>query len=183
MSRSRSAMVVVLVSGLALGCLSDADSNPTSPSISWTSSPLESAKHGQQQVTGRIFINLVDFGGAPQRMSFSAVRHRDGRVTGQFQIFSSQEPGIRVHGIVTCLGIEDNLARLGGIITRSSPPGFESLAFWRVVDNGEGHLAPPDLSSDLAAFAPPELVEEFCAVGFDFPPLVPSPRGNIQVRP
>ena len=116
-------------------------------------------------------------------MSFSAIRHRDGRVTGQFQIFSEQEPGVRVHGILTCLGIDGNLARLGGVITRSSPPGFESLAFWRVVDNGEGRHAPPDLSSDLAAFAPPELVEEFCAVGFDFPPLVPSPQGNIQVSP
>ena len=184
MSRSRSVMVVVLVSGLALGCLSDADSNPTSPSISWTSSPLESAKHGQQQVTGSIFINLVEFGGAPQRMSFSAVRHRDGRVTGQFQILSSQEPGIRVHGIVTCLGVDGNLARLGGVITRSSPPGFESPAFWRVVDNGEGRQAPPDLASDVSAFNPPEIVEAFCEEGFgDFPPLLPSPRGNIQVRP
>jgi hypothetical protein len=184
MSRSRSVMVVLLVSGLALGCLSDADSNPTSPSFSWTNSPLESAKHGQQQVTGSIFINLVDFGGAPQRMSFSAIRHRDGRVTGQFQIFSSQEPGIRVHGIVTCLGIDGSLARLGGVVTRSSPPGLESPAFWRVVDNGEGRHAPPDLGSDLAIFASPEDVQEFCAVGFgDFPPLLSSLRGNIQVRP
>jgi hypothetical protein len=181
---SRSLMVVLLVSGLAFGCLSDTDSNPTNPSLSVTNSPLESARHGQQQVTGSIFINLAELGGAPQRMSFSAVRHRDGRVTGQFQIFSSQAPGVRIHGIVTCLGVDGNLARLGGVITRSSPPGFESLAFWRVVDNGEGLQAPPDLSSDVGAFAPPEVVEEFCAEGFgDFPPLLPSLRGNIQVRP
>ncbi len=183
MPRSPSVAAVLLASGLALGCSSDADPNPTSPSLSSANIPLESATQGQQQVTGSIFINLVDFGGAPQRMSFNAVRHRDGRVSGQFQIFSSQEPGIRVHGIVTCLGIDGNLARLGGLITRSSPAGFESPAFWRVVDNGEGRHAPADLSSDLAAFAPPEIVEEFCALGFDFPPLLPSPQGNIQVRP
>jgi hypothetical protein len=183
MSRSLSVATVLLASGLALGCSGDLDSNSTSPSLSPVTTPLESANQGQQQVTGSIFINLADFGGAPQRMSFSAIRHRDGRVTGQFQIFSSQEPGVRVHGIVTCLGIDGNLARLGGIVTRSSPPGSEGPAFWRVVDNGEGSNAPPDLSSDVFAFAPPELVEEFCAVGFDFPPLMPSLQGNIQVRP
>jgi hypothetical protein len=183
MSRSPFIAVLLLASGLALGCSSDAAPNPTGPTVSAANTALESATQGQQQVTGSIFINLVEFGGAPQRMSFSAIRHRDGRVTGQFQIFSSQEPGIRIHGIVTCLGIDGNLARLGGVITRSSPPGFESAGFWRVVDNGEGHHAPPDLSSDLFAFTPPEIVEEFCAVGFDFPPLLPSPQGNIQVRP
>jgi hypothetical protein len=183
MSRSPSAAAVLLASGLALGCSGDAHPNPTGPSLSSANTRLESATHGQQQVTGSIFINLPEAGGAPQRMSFTAIRHRNGTVTGQFQIFSSQEPGIRVHGIVTCLGIDGNLARLGGVITRSSPPGFESAGFWRVVDNGEGHHAPPDLSSDLFAFTPPEIVEEFCAVGFDFPPLLPSPQGNIQVRP
>jgi hypothetical protein len=183
MSRSPSVAALLLASGLALGCSGDLDPNPTSPSLSSAITPLESANQGQQQVTGSIFINLADFGGAPQRMSFSAIRHRDGRVTGQFQIFSSQEPGVRVHGIVTCLGIDGNLARLGGAITRSSPPGFEGPTFWRVVDNGEGRHAPPDLSSDLIPFVPPEIVEEFCTVGFDFPPLIPSPQGNIQVRP
>jgi hypothetical protein len=59
-------------------------------------------------------------------MRTHSFRHRDGRVTGQFQIFSSQEPGLRIHGIVTCLRVGGNLARLGGVITRSSPPGFES---------------------------------------------------------
>ena len=183
MSRSRSAPSVLLASGLALGCSGDGHPHPTDPSLPSASTPLERAAHAQQQVTGSIFVNLPEAGGAPQRMSFSAVRHRDGRVTGQFQIFSAQEPGIRVHGIVTCMGIDGNLARLGGVITRSSPPGFESGSFWRVVDNGEGRHALPDLSSDLFAFTPPEIVEEFCAVGFDFPPLLPSPKGNIQVRP
>ena len=96
---------------LALGCSADLDPNPTSPSLSPANTQLESANQGQQRVTGSIFINLADFGGAPQRMSFSAIRHRDGRVTGQFQIFSEQEPGVRVHGILTCLGIDGNLAR------------------------------------------------------------------------
>jgi hypothetical protein len=183
MSRSPSLIAVLLVSSLALGCSIDADPDLTSPSLSAVNAPPEGARQGQQQVTGSMLVILPEAGDAPQRMSFGAIRHRNGRVTGQFQIFSSQGPGIRVHGIVTCLGIEGDQARLGGVITRSSPPGFESAGFWRVVDNGEGRRAPPDLSSDFFAFAPPEIVEEFCALGFgDFPPLLASRRGNIQVH-
>jgi hypothetical protein len=164
------------------GCSDKTEPQLTSPSAAPALRPQQQSAGSEQQVTGSVLVDLTEFGGAPQRMAFSAIRHRDGRVSGQFQIFSEQEPGIRVHGVVTCLGIDGNLARLGGVITKSSPTGFESPAFWAVVDNGEGPGAPPDQSSDVGAFAPPELVEEFCALGFELP-FLPSLRGNIQVHP
>jgi hypothetical protein len=107
-------------------------------------------------------------------------------VGGQFELFTEQEGGIRVHGTITCLGIRDNdgelVGHLGGAITQSTVPDFVGgNVVWTVVDEGEGKAAPPDLASDLS-FATPEELEGFCA--FDFGLFViPSERGNIQVHP
>jgi hypothetical protein len=173
----------LLCCGVALsGCGSDATVEPTGPTSSGLDRPLQKASGTQQQVTGSAFISLD---GVPERITFSAIRHQDGRVSGQFQLFTEQIGGVRLHGIITCLGIDGTLARLGGEVTQSSPPGFESGAIWAVIDNGEGAGAPPDESTDMFVFTPPEVVEEFCTGGLETPFLVPfhSARGNIQVHP
>ena len=74
------------------------------------------------------------------------------------------------------------VGHLGGVITRRSAPGFEgATVFWTVVDSGEGPTA-RDLASDLGAFAPPEVVEDFCNFVFGIP-VLPSERGDIQIHP
>jgi hypothetical protein len=172
--------------GLA-SCGSDADDDPTSPSIAAPSSPELQAQRSQQQITGVAFITLVEAGNAAERFTFSAVRHRDGRISGQFQLFTEQEGGIRLHGKITCLGIRSEggelIGHLSATVTKSSEPLFEGLDLvWTVVDRGEGAgAALPDLASDLF-IATPEEVEGFCAFEFGLP-INESERGNIQVHP
>jgi hypothetical protein len=123
------------------GCGNDAGDTPMGPSIATPSSPALQAQRTQQQITGIAFITLVEAGSAPERLTFSAVRHRDGRVSGQFELFAEQEGGIRLHGTITCLGIRSEggelVGHLGATVTQSSEPFFEGLQLvWTVVDEG-----------------------------------------------
>ena len=178
--------LLLCAAGIA-GCGNDAGDSPMSPSITTPSSPALRTQRTQQQITGIAFITLVEAGNAAERFTFSAVRHRDGRVSGQFELFTEQEGGIRLHGTITCLGIRSEggelIGHLGATVTQSSEPFFEGLQLvWTVVDEGEGAGAAfPDFASDLALVTPEE-VEGFCA--FEFPlPINESERGNIQVHP
>jgi hypothetical protein len=184
----RQAPILTLLCTASLaGCGNDGGFDPTSPSTAPVSSPQFQATGAQQQITGVAFITLVEAGNAAERFTFSAVRHRDGRVSGQFQLFTEQAGGIRLHGTITCLGIlsvdGELVGHLGGTITKSSFPGLEGGNFiWTVVDEGEGGGALPDLASDLFGPTPPEVVEDFCAFAFGLP-INESERGNIQVHP
>jgi hypothetical protein len=169
------------------GCGSDAAFDPTSASTVPASGPQLKSTGTQQQITGVAFITLVEAGNAAERFTFSAVRHRDGDVSGQFELFTEQDGGIRLHGTITCLGILDLdgelVGHLGGTVTRSSVPDLLGTnVIWTVVDEGEGGTAFPDLASDLFGFTPPDVVEDFCAFAFGLP-VNESHRGNIQVHP
>ena len=117
--------------------------------------------------------------------SFSAIRHKDGSVSGEFENHVENaltgEPILTAHVTIVCFTINGNVARIGGIIDRQTglpiPPGVAPEGFITVVDNGEGRDAPPDLAS------PPGLGPPFqhCETGFQRP-LFPIERGN-QVRP
>ena len=169
------------------GCASDAGDDPMSPSIATPSGPALRAQRTQQQITGVAFITLVEADNAAERFTFNAVRHHDGDISGQFELFTEQEGGLRLHGTITCFGIRSEggelIGHLGATVTQSSDPSFEGLHLvWTVVDEGEGAGAAfPDFSSDLG-IATPEEVEAFCT--FEFPlPIMASERGNIQVHP
>jgi hypothetical protein len=88
-----------------------------------------------------------------------------------------------LHGRVTCLSIVGNTARIGGIVERSTHPFYEQGGgiTWTVSDAGES-AATPDLASYMSYifFTDPT---GFCATGEPALPMVPSDRGNIQVRP
>jgi hypothetical protein len=178
--------VVLLCCAAVLGaCSSGLEPDPANAPATTAVNTRSAASDLHQQITGNAFITLVDAGNAPERFTFSAVRHAGG-VKGQFELFTAQEGGIRVHGTISCLGIlaegGELVGHLGGTITRSSAPGFEGAnVIWTVVDAGEGSGA-QDEASDLAAFAPPEVVEDFCDFAFGLP-VLPSERGNIQIHP
>jgi hypothetical protein len=132
---------------------------------------------GSARITFTLGAVVVD------RYEFSAVRHNDGRVTGNFNFrsrFSNVE--VRARGDVLCVAVNGNRARIGGIVRQSDfeegiPVGSQFL--WSVTDNGEGSNDEPDTASPLLGTAD---AASYCAAGAP-PPEFPSGRGNIQVKP
>jgi hypothetical protein len=116
--------------------------------------------------------------------SLSAIRHKDGSVSGQFENHVENaltgEFLLAAHVRITCFTINGNIARIGGVIERQTgiPVPPETEGFITVVDNGEGDAAPPDLAS-APALGP---AATHCETGFARP-LFEIDRGNIQVRP
>ena len=69
-------------------------------------------------------------------------------IKGEFEMHD-QISDVRIHGDVTCLRVEANQARLGGVVTQSTDPKVPvgSAVTWFAADNGEGLLDKPDLLS------------------------------------
>jgi hypothetical protein len=121
----------------------------------------------------------------------TALEREDGSVSGQFEMHLRQFP-VRIHGRITCIGVQGNAAWLGGVIelidgSFPAPPGSIGPGTpirIRVVDNGEGSDAPTDLISGLGTFGgQSEGVElGYCATKPSQPMLNPVEAGNIQVR-
>ncbi len=121
--------------------------------------------------------------------SFTAVAHRDGAVSGQYQ-YNFRANGFAVHGPVSCVTVSGNQAWVGGIVDRvvTDNPAFEALLglemWWRSIDNGEGAGAAPDVTTGLGfGFAGSTITaESWCR---DQPLSLVArevEKGNIQVR-
>jgi len=142
------------------------------------------AQDDQESVSGHVeFINAI---GNHIRYSIHAVRHRDGSVSGEGEEHAETPAGDfvrRTHVTVVCFTVAGNVARIGVVVdqTRGAglPPGTEG--FLTVVDNGEGHEAPPDMAS-VGVAGPPGSAQAHCDRGLPRP-LFPIDAGNIQVRP
>ena len=142
------------------------------------------AQDDGESVTGHgAFVNAL---GNHIRFSVSAIRHRDGSVSGEAEEHAQTPAGDfirRGHATVVCFTVSGNVARIGVVVDQSrgagSAPGTE--AFVTLVDNGEGNNAPPDLAS-VALAGPPGTAQAHCDVGFARP-MFPIDSGNIQVRP
>jgi hypothetical protein len=87
-----------------------------------------------------------------QRLTMNAISDESGSAVGQFDGSSEEGGGIRLHGSITCLSVDGNVAQLGGVVTQSNIPDFIGLQVtWLVVDNGEGEQSPADQTTDLFA--------------------------------
>lgn len=80
--------------------------------------------------------------------SFSALKHADGYVTGQFQM-NNRTNDVAAHGSVTCLFIEGNQAWVGGIVEKVRAGGSTSIEVgqargWLAIDNKEAMGPEPD---------------------------------------
>ena len=121
-------------------------------------------------------------GGQLRTLSFVAIRHGDGRVTGEWEL-NNRANDTRLHGDVTCLTVIGNRAWIGGITEQSSNPStIEGRGVsWRVVDNGEGADDPRDALSLTFVNLNPGVPELRCN---NTPPyaVLPIEGGNIQVR-
>ena len=156
-----------------------------------TGSPQRSAPQpsfavvsAEQHVTGSATIILPAFDNALERYSLSAIRQHDGSVSGEFEEFSEQQGGQRIHAHVVCFTVTGNSARLAAQIDQTNvdfgPVG--SYVVWSVIDNGEGAKAAPDQTTDIFFGGTQGQAQFHCATGFNLAPFFSSVRGNLQVR-
>jgi hypothetical protein len=120
----------------------------------------------------------IQFGTNREFITFSAVQHTDGTITGTATVHDITA-GATAHVDVNCLNVVGKTATISGIVTRSSDPtlvGFEGI--FQVVDGGEGRGTVDFMS--LANFFAVGTGND-CTVPGEFD-LVPLDEGNIQVR-
>ena len=163
---------------------------PTSPRLPIAAPSFSAVDAGAtgvgegDHVTGSATIILPAFDNALERYSLSAIRHKDGSVTGEFEEFSEQEGGQRIHAHVVCFTVTGNSARLSAQIDQTNvsfgPVG--SYVVWSVIDNGEGAKATPDQTTDIFFGGTAAQAEFHCRTGFPLAPYFSSVRGNLQVR-
>ena len=128
------------------------------------------------------------FQGNNRTFSFTARRHADGTVSGQWQRVNhiGNASQTKAHGRVTCFTILGNQAILGGFATSgafSAAPNNE--VGWQVEDNGQGANSPADrIGAQFVLLAPGDAAS-ICNQTFFFPlpALTNVLQGNIQVRP
>ena len=181
---------ITLLAGLAIiACEGNSDPGTTGPTFAPTAptfSAEASTPNGFQSVTGHYqFVGINT--GNDFKYSFSAIRHVDGSISGEFEervVLNSTGDFVRqTHGTVTCLQIVGKMARIGGLVDQATDPRFLPGTEFRlvVVDNGQGQSGDPDLGSN-ARFGVPGSARTFCNAGTAFN-LEPVEHGNIEVRP
>src|SRR2546428_654883 len=103
--------------------------------LSGWSLPEVAAQSAEDSVTGH--VEFVSAAGTLDSYSVSAIRHRDGTVSGEAEEHVRTPAGDFVrsgHATIICFTITGNIARIGAIVDHSTtvPPGTE--AFLTVVD-------------------------------------------------
>jgi len=174
---------VAIGSVVLLGCVDDTLPNePTASALSAnvTQTPGTSATGAGQIISGA----------APRRISFTAVRHADGSVSGEYLLNTPgvEVPGFftRIHAHIICSRTVGSQARIGGVVDESSDPGFLGcdMAFL-AEDNGEGVDNPPDrLSPPFIPTGIENFAATFCeeSAQLSDPPLYPIENGNVAIH-
>jgi hypothetical protein len=117
--------------------------------------------------------------------SFSARRHADGTVDGQWERIRRNEGNAadwKGSGVVTCFTVVDGEAWMGGVATNglySTPP--TNWVAWRVVDRGNGQAGVPDQISDQYTGGGGTLPAWYCATRYAGPDLHDIEAGNITI--
>lgn len=190
MKKLYNCLIFLIVSVLIVGC-NDGNFPVSSSNDLATTSEINLSKRGNiQHVSGHVEVPV---GGIIEKYSFTATRHGDGSVTGEWQVKDKFFPGkggnFTVHGNVTCFSIQPDgkTVYLGGVIEKNDF-GFDegSEANWTVIDNGEGKNAASDMATDLTfGFDPGSGAAAYhCATGDGITNIPPTPivGGNIQVK-
>lgn len=87
---------------------------------------------------------------------FNAVKQKNGTVTGHL-VYHFRAGNVTIYMDINCLKITGNSAALSGVVTKltGTPQSFEFVgqkAVFKVVDNGQGKGASPDLISDVILY-------------------------------
>ena len=182
---------------LLVGCCSAALAcgDPTASTLPVTSlaRPIRASMNAggtDLAVTGSGHV-IRDLGAGPELTTFSynAIRRVDGTATGQYQ-FDFRAINVVVHGTVTCVTSNGNIAWIGGVIDRlrSDDPADQALVgtdiWWRVTDNGQGSNDAADLTTSLlfTIVGVPITAASWCADQPTRGVERPIDHGNIQVR-
>lgn len=126
---------------------------------------------------------------ALRNFAFSAIRHADGSVGGQWQVVAGASI---LHGPIDCLAIapDGRSARISGLVTSAIFSTFvPGTAFaMELFDNGPGASGDADVTTQLRAFrnADPAVARAFCEsgtipAGADLDPL-PTEHGNLTIH-
>ena len=108
---------------------------------------------------------------------------------GQYTMTLTTATGVvqQFHGVVICMGISGNTARVAGQLTSVVVNGIprqinpaQSHNIWNVTDNGEGN-GTADTASPMIFF-PAAIAPLHCATDF-IPPQFAIQEGNVQVAP
>ena len=184
--RSTTWMGAGLVGAVALGC-----AGPTAPAperAGTVAGPQLMVENGiVEKVTGGgHFVHPV-FGSVT--FSFVALRHADGRVTGNLQ---QHQPafGFTYKGNVTCFAVDpvNHRAWIGGVLTHSNDPDpiteVGDDVWFRVLDLGASNTG-PDRSTFLGFEGAIVTSEEYCALKIwpdDNARTWPVEQGNISIH-
>ena len=175
-------LVLLLVPILSSAC--NTAGEPVSPRRVVPGAPDLSVFEGGQRVTGSATIILPNFGNALERYSVSAIHHPDGSTSGEFEEYSGQDGGQRIHATVVCFTVVGNSARLAARIDQTNvsfgPVG--SYVVWSVIDNGEGARSAPDQTTDIFFGGTAAQADFQCRTGFNLAPYFSSLRGNLQIQ-
>jgi hypothetical protein len=173
--------VMLMGSTLLLACSNDSEA--TSPRVGSAQFEHAAANEGQR-VTGSVTILLPAFGDALERYSVSAIRQTDGSVSGEFEEYSAQQGGQRIHAQIVCFTVTGNSARLAARIDQTNVPfgPVGSYVVWSVIDNGQGTRSAPDQTTDVFFGGTAAQAEFHCRTGYNLAPYFSSFRGNLQVQ-
>lgn len=126
--------------------------------------------------SGSLTIN-----GERRTFAFNAIGRGGTTATGQAQL-NNRDQGVKLHLDINCINVLGSMATVSGVVKHSNDttvrPGWISV--FRVVDNGEGSLNPPDQMSLVFSWPPGTPVN--CTTNLALP-MQPIEGGNIQVRP
>jgi hypothetical protein len=180
---------ISIAAGLLLGACSSADI--TAPTMDGTEANLASASSSRFGVA--IAYVLVG-GGNIDWYAFDA-SDETGAVRGNFRLYQvrlAKADGtvsyatVDVRGTTTCMKVDGNKARLGGVITRSDFSGLPvgTSMTWSVTDNGSpsyrwGYTRKWDTASSLYAGVDPA---GYCALGLAYPEE-PVYFGDLNIDP
>ncbi len=169
--------ITALAVGVGLFTLACADSvtepgaDPPAPAFG------ASSKKVVESATGSGHYNTAP--GELRTFSFTARRHADGTVKGEWQQLN-RELDVKAHGDVTCFTIIGNQVWLGGVAERADDaPGGVA---WRAIDSGQGANSAPDQISQKFFGVSSAFVADYCAQTPAAPELNDIEAGNIQIR-
>jgi hypothetical protein len=105
-------------------------------------------------------------------------------VSGEFEEYSAQQGGQRIHAQIVCFTVTGNSARLAARIDQTNVPfgPVGSYVVWSVIDNGQGTRSAPDQTTDVFFGGTAAQAEFHCRTGYNLAPYFSSFRGNLQVQ-
>ena len=168
----------VVGSGVLLACADTSFRNaPTAPVLS-ASTVQASSGH---LVTGGVEINV---NGESRQISFAAVRHQDGSVSGEYELNGL---GTRIHADITCFNASlqspistfDNIAGIGGVVSQATDPAMVGADMAFIIKRTRDVMSPPHIfqgDPDVFCATPGALFDSG-----DFP-LYPIVSGNVEIH-